>query len=194
MIVRDIAERIETRLLGENGFLPAHWDYSSAAEVMAEIATLVPAYAEVLSAGEGVLRRFEPDGRGDTAWSPPALDEIPRFASDEFPITLIAERNLFYYHGACLTEQVKGMNLVKQEEILHLSLADATRLGITHEDLVEVVSAYGSAECMAQVDQGMPEGTAFISINPVNGSSLFPALTPGAKVCAIRVEGVKRQT
>jgi anaerobic selenocysteine-containing dehydrogenase len=121
------------------------------------------------------------------------LDEIPRFASDEFPITLITERNLFYYHGACLTEQVKGMNLVKQEEILYLGLADATRLGITHDDLVEVVSAYGSAECMAQVDPGMPEGTAFISINPVNGWSLFPALTPGAKACAIRVENVNKR-
>jgi formate dehydrogenase alpha subunit len=178
VIARDLAQRMGTGL----------GDYQSAAEVMAEMAALVPAYAGVSPAADGVLRRFATDGGRGAEWSPDRLDGIPRLASDEFPLTLVTERNLFYYHGACLTEQVKGMNLVKQEERLHLSPVDAARLGIANDALVTVVSAYGSTECIAQVNQGMPEGTAFASINHVNGSPLFPALSPGAKACAIRVE------
>jgi hypothetical protein len=34
----------------------------------------------------------------------------------------------------------------------------------------------------------MPRGLAFASFNRANGSTLFPALTPGGKAYAIRVE------
>jgi formate dehydrogenase alpha subunit len=180
MITRDIA-----RSLGN-----ALWNYQSAAEIMAEISAVVPAYAEVsydaLHVG-GILRRFEP--------APVAqpmsfrLDGIPQITNNQFPLTLITERNLFYYHGACLTEEVKGMNLIKQEEILYLSSVDAVRLGIADGALVKVVSPYGSTECIVQVTDGMvPEGAAFVSFNRVNSSPLFPTLTPCAKACAIRIE------
>jgi formate dehydrogenase alpha subunit len=180
MITRDIA-----RSLGNT-----RWNYQSAAEVMTEIAALVPAYAEVsyeaLDVG-GILRRFEP-----VAATQPIsfrLNGIPQITNNQFPLTLITERNLFYYHGACLTEAVKGMNLIKQEEIVYLSLADAVRLGVADGALVKVVSPYGSTECIVQVTDGMmPEGSAFVSFNRVNSSPLFPTLTPSAKACAIRIE------
>jgi predicted molibdopterin-dependent oxidoreductase YjgC len=178
MIVRDLAERMGT----------AHWSYRSAGDVMAEIASLLPAYAEVdyenLDVG-GALRRFQPTI--EAQFLPFSLDKVPQFASDEFPFTLITERNLFYYHGACLTEQVKGMNLIKKEEILQLSPSDARRLGVADGALVKVESRYGSVECIVQTTSGMPEGAAFTSINRVVGSPLFPTLAPSTKACAIRI-------
>jgi predicted molibdopterin-dependent oxidoreductase YjgC len=120
-----------------------------------------------------------------------SLNGIPRFASDAFPLTLLTERNLLYYHGLCLTEQVNGMNLVKQEEILHLNPLDAERLGLTSGHLAKVVSPFGSAECLVQAAEGLlPEGVAFISFNRLNSSDLFPQLTPMAKAYAVRVESV----
>jgi len=133
----------------------------------------------------GALRRFQPTTKGQ--FTPFSLEKVPQFASDEFPFTLITERNLFYYHGACLTEQVKGMNLIKREEILELSPSDARKLGVADGVLVKVESRYGSAECIVQTTSGMPEGTAFTSINRVVGSPLFPTLAPSTKACAIRI-------
>ncbi len=180
MIAGDIA-----RALGDES-----WSYQSAAEVMAEIGSLVPSYGPVNYEAPdvaGTLRRFGPPA--ETELVPFNLNDVPQLTNEEFPLTLITERNLFYYHGACLTEQVKGMNLVRQEEILHLNQADATRFGVTDGDLVKVVSPYGSTECIVQVANGMmPEGTAFASFNRVNSSPLFPALTPRAKAWAIRIE------
>jgi formate dehydrogenase alpha subunit len=184
MIIRDVVNR----MLGDG-----HWAYQSASDVMAEIRTLVPAYVEAdyerLNVS-GMLRRFEPVIEAE--FVPFSLDRIPRFASDEFPLTLITERNLFTYLGASLTEQVKGMSLIKDEEILHVSPSDANRLGITDGDLVKVVSPYGSAESIVRLSDGMPEGVAFISINRMSGSPLFPALVPSGKACAIRIENVMR--
>jgi predicted molibdopterin-dependent oxidoreductase YjgC len=156
---------------------------------MVEISTVVPVYKDVnyqTLRVDGVLRRFEPAPKARL--EPIGPDGVPRFTSPEFPFTLITERNLFYYHGACLTEQVKGMNLIRQEDVLHLSRSDASQLGITNEALVKVVSPHGDAECTARVSNSLPDGIAFISVNRVVGSSLFPTLVPGIKACAVRVE------
>lgn len=179
MIVRDVAQK-----------MGASWSYPAAAEVMAEIASVIPAYAginyETLDS-EGYIRRFE--SVSPTHPVPFSLDGIPRLTSETFPLALLTERNLLYYHGIDLTEQVAGMNLVKQEELLYLNPLDAGRLGLAEGSLAKVVSAYGSAECLVRLANGLlPEGAAFASFNRNNSSSLFPHLTPSAKAYAIRVE------
>jgi predicted molibdopterin-dependent oxidoreductase YjgC len=166
----------------------AHLNYQSSADVMTEIRSIVPAYTEVnyeTMKVDGVLRRFEPATK--PRFLPFKLDKVPQFSSKEFPLTLMTERNLFYYHGACLTEQVKGMNLIKKEEVLHLSPSDAARLGIADGTVVKVESQHGSAECTAQATSGMPEGVAFTSINRIVGSPLFSTRAPNTKACAIRI-------
>ena len=181
-IVRDLARR-----------LGPHWPCESAADVMAEIAALVPAYAA--AAGHelglsGTVRRFHP--LATTQMEPFSLDNIPTFADADFPLTLIAERNLFHHRGVSLTEGVKGMSLVKHEEVVHLNPGDAARLGIADKALVEVVSAHGAAECTARLTDGVPVATAFISINRLAGSAMFPALAPGVKACGARVRNLER--
>lgn len=177
MIVRDVAQQ-----------LGAEWSYMSAAEVMIEIADLVPAYAGATEESlTGYIRRFEVPRSAEA--EPFSLDGIPQFASDAFPLTLLTERNLLYYHGAGLTEQVAGMNLLKQEEILHLNPLDAERLGLAEGSLARVVSLHGSAECLVRRANGLlPEGATFISFNRLTGSELFPHLTPSTKAYAVRVE------
>lgn len=178
MIARDLAN-----LMGAGD-----WNYQSAADVMNEIASLVPAYRKVNYETldvSGALRRFEPVSK--PKFVPFSLDTIPRITNDEFPLALITERNLFYYHGACLTEQVKGMNLVKNEEVLQLSPSDLTRFGITDGSVVKVTSQHGSAECVVEASRATPEGAAFTSINRVTGSPLFRTLAPSTKACAIRI-------
>jgi predicted molibdopterin-dependent oxidoreductase YjgC len=182
MIARDLA-----RHMGDTT-----WDTGSAAQVMDEIAALVPAYAGMSYQHlglDGITRRFAPDAEEIHPYLPAKLDGIPQFASDPFPLTLITERNLLYYHGACLTEQVPGMNLIKQEETLYLNQADSGQLGVSDGDLVKVVSPFGSSECIVRLaDSMLPERVVFASFNRMSSSALFPALTPDAKAYAIRVE------
>ena len=124
------------------------WGYETATEVMEEIATLVPAYASVSCNDlrpDGILRRFESDAK-TKHFAPIELGRARRLVSDQFPLTLITERNLFYYRGACLTEQVPGMNLIKQEETIYLNPKHIDQLGVSDGDLVRVVSPYGSSE------------------------------------------------
>jgi predicted molibdopterin-dependent oxidoreductase YjgC len=178
MILRDAAKLMRA----------SHWDYSSAADIMTEIALLVPAYRDVKYETpnlSGTVRHFEPTVKAE--FVPFDLEGTPKLVSNEFPFTLITERNLFYYRGACLTEQVKGMNLVKKEETLQLNSSDVTRLGISDGAVVEVTSPYGNAECVVQASSAVPEGAAFTSINRLRGSPLFPTLAPTTKTCPVRI-------
>jgi formate dehydrogenase alpha subunit len=181
MIARELA-----RHMGDTS-----WEYESAAEVMQEIAALVPAYTAVSydTLGEdGLLRRFEPDSATQHAL-PVEFEKVPQITSDQFPVTLITERNLFYYQGVSLTEEVAGMNLIKQEETLYLSPNDTSQLGVSDGDLVKVMSPYGSSDCIVRVANGMlPERVAFASFNRVGNSVLFPMLAPDAKAYPIRIE------
>ncbi|HKM51604.1 MAG TPA: molybdopterin-dependent oxidoreductase [Candidatus Bathyarchaeia archaeon] len=176
-IINDLAERI------------AHvpWNYHSAAEVMMEIASVVPAYAKVdyetLSV-EGLLRRFQPTAKMQFIRF--NLNKISQLSSDEFPLILITERNLFHYHAADLTKHVTGMNLIKESGILQLNPSDAAKLGIVDGDSVKVESRYGSTEFTVRISD-LPGGTAFTSINPTVGSPLFLTGMLGSKACAIRV-------
>jgi predicted molibdopterin-dependent oxidoreductase YjgC len=177
-VVRDLAERMGAEQL----------NYRSAADVTAEITSLVPAYANInykMLNVDGTLRHLQSTTKAQ--FVPFSLDNIPKLSSAEFPFTLMTERNLLCYHGACLTEQVKGMNLIKKEETLQLNPSDAKRLGIADGALVKVESQYGYVECVAQLIEGMPDGLVFTSINRVVGSPLFPTSTPSAKTCAVRI-------
>lgn len=181
MISRDVAGRMSGQT----------WNCQSAIEMMAEIASLVPAYAAInldTLGIEGCQRHFE---TVETKIEPFSLNGTTQITTEKFPLALITERNLYYYYGVCLTERVRGMNIIKQEEIVHLHASDAERLGIVDGVLVNVVSPYGSAACIVQVSNGsMPEGAAFVSFNRVNRSPLFPALCASSKAYPVRIETI----
>lgn len=167
----------------------AGWAYQSAAQVMAEIAAVMPAYATINLNSletEGALRRFETSAHRPVAFD---LHGLPHVANGDYPYTLITERNLQHYFGLCLSEQVSGMERIKREQVLHLNAADAVHLGVANGDPVRLVSPHGSADCVAFVVNGkLPAGIVFTSFNRANPMPLFPAATPTAKVYAVRLE------
>ncbi len=178
MILRDVANLME----------PGRWNYSSAEDVMAEVVSLVPAYRDASCqspAVGGALRRFEPSPKPE--FVPFDLDGPRPLATEEFPLTLVTDRNLFCYRGARLTDQVKGMDLVKDEDTLLLNTEDAKRLGISDGAMVDVTSQYGNAQRVAESSGGVPAGVVFTSVNRGVGSPLFPLMAPTAKAIPVKV-------
>ncbi len=139
------------------------------------------------TAGE-VLAELKARGPQLPRLAAPAYAPAPT-VSAEYAFWLIAERNQFAYRGAMLTERVKGLAQVKPDEdqlVLHPD--DAERLDVGDGDLVRLTTPYGVDTLVAQVSVGVPLGTTFASINPLNGSAIFPAGVPETKACAVRLE------
>jgi len=194
--------------LGGNGF-----DYSNPEQVMEDISSLVPSY-------HGIT--YERLDRGSLQWPCPSTDHpgtpilhTERFATDtgkgkfmpltyrkpgeepdeEYPLLLTTDRSLYHFHGT-MTRRVYGLNVLNKEELLNINPQDAARLGITDNQMVQVVSRRGTVKVKVMVTDTIPSGTVSMSFhfaetrtNVLTCCELdVVAKTPSTKVCAVRIE------
>jgi formate dehydrogenase alpha subunit len=194
--------------LGGNGF-----DYSNPEQVMEDISSLVPSY-------HGIT--YERLDRGSLQWPCPSTDHpgtpilhTERFATDtgkgkfmpltyrkpgeepdeEYPLLLTTDRSLYHFHGT-MTRRVYGLNVLNKEELLNINPQDAARLGITDNQMVQVVSRRGAVKVKVMVTDTVPSGTVSMSFhfaetrtNVLTCCELdVVAKTPSTKVCAVRIE------
>lgn len=208
-IICEIAKR-----LGGTGF-----DHSTSEEVLAEVASLVPAYGGI---------RYERLEHGSLQWPCPT-EEHPgtpilhteRFATDTgkgkfvpltyrrpgeepdetFPLLLTTDRNLFHYHGT-MTRRVYGLNILNEEELVKIHPRDAERWGIKDNQMVEVSSRRGKVKVKARVTEAVNPGTVSMTFHfaeartnlLTSGEVDTVAKTPATKVCAVRIVGLGEQS
>ncbi|MFB6183414.1 MAG: formate dehydrogenase subunit alpha [Haloarculaceae archaeon] len=193
------------------------WDYDSAAEIMDEIADLVPLYGGITHdrlEAEGGLQwpcwdedhdgtRFLyedgfnfPDGKA--RFVPADMGRPAEMPDEEYPLTLTTGRVLYHFHTGTLTRRVEGsMSHVGQSFVeLHPRTADA--LDVETDDYVRVESRRGSIVVKVEVTDRVDEGTVFIpmhfasgAVNELTKGELDPTSgIPEYKVSSVRVTGL----
>jgi NADH-quinone oxidoreductase subunit G len=139
------------------------WELSGPAEVLNEIARLVPSY-----------RGLSFEAMGEHGWQhqepPPAtrrtLVRVETGAaptSSEYPLTLVTGR-LLYDRGPRLRRAGRIQNLVPDGYVM-LHPADARKLGLADGDDVSVISAHGQLDSRAAVSDEIVPGVAFAPCN-----------------------------
>jgi formate dehydrogenase alpha subunit len=209
-ITCDLAKRIEARLGRPNS---AGWDFSHPSEVLAEMGSLVPAYAgikydriEKVGLQNPVPTDDHPGTpflfgesfpRGRGKFHP--LDHVPNAEppDDEYPFILTTGRVLEHWHGGTLTRN-SWMDDVYPEALVEINPADADQLGITNRSPVQVASRRGRITLRARVTEKAIPGVVFIpfafaeaAANELTIDALDPlALIPEYKSCAVNVTTV----
>ena len=195
------------RRMGGRGF-----DFTHPSEIMAEIARFTPSYGGIS------YRRLKGGGlqwpcpteehpgtpilhvglftRGKGRFIP--LDYKPpmELPDADYPLLLTTERSLYQYHTGTMTRKVKGLNVLRGEELVEINPKDASVLGIADGDVVKVTSRRGQVAAKAKVTEASPEGVVAMSFhfaesptNQLTSPALDPiAKIPEFKVCAVRVE------
>lgn len=164
----------------------AKWNYSSPAEVMAEIARLTPTYEAIdyqkLSALGGVqwpctAKRPKGTVRFDPAESGRRLSFVPvkpgfavPVASEEYPILLQIGEAQHYWHQNNLMHKTNiplreynATLLLYPQGYVAISPSDAKDLGLKDRMTAKIVSPYGSMEAMVQVNDKIARGTAYVA-------------------------------
>jgi len=209
-ITAEIAKR-----MGKKGF-----EYTSASEIMDEIAGLTPSYGGIsfkrLDEGslqwpctsedhpgtcimhEEVFSR--PNGKGyfvPIEFRPPVQP-----LSEAYPLLLMTGRRLYHYH-ATMTRKVPGLNVLMPEEVAEINPQDAAPLDIEDGDMVKVTSQQGEVEARARVTEVVPAGMVAMAFHfaecPTNRlissrpETLDPVTqTPAYKTCPVRVAKLGR--
>jgi formate dehydrogenase major subunit/formate dehydrogenase alpha subunit len=214
-IITEVARRMIARgAATPSGDAPhAGWEYTSAADVMAEINSLTPIYAGV------TYQRLEEGAQ--LQWPVPSEDHagtpilhvgkfsrgLGRFAAvehvepdelpdDEYPLMLTTGRVLYHWHGGEMTRRARYLEAMYPEGLVEIHPHDAEQAGISDGQMMRVASRRGEivakAEVTDRVDPGLIFGTFHYPESAVNFLT-NPALDPQAKipefkVCAVRVE------
>ncbi len=197
--------------MGSNGF-----DFSDPARIMDEISRLTPSYGGISFArldnlglqwpcptlehpGTPILhtQKFT---RGKGRFIPLEYKPSLELPDEEFPLILTTGRSIFHFHTGTLSRKVGGLNVLRGEELVEINLEDARSLGIGDGEMVKVVSRRGEVVAKAKVGEVSPAGVVFMTFhfsesptNVLTNSAFDPvAKIPEYKVCAVRVEKVKR--
>ncbi len=187
--------------------------YSSAEEIMTEIASVAPSYGGISYeriAREGGLQWPCPDAdhpgtailhkdafaRGlgrfhGVEYRPPA--EEPDV---EFPLVLTTGRVLQQYHTGTMTRRSEGIDEISCVGCAEISPRDAKDLGISKGDTIRLITRRGEIEATAKVTRRSRPGIVFMPFhykeapaNKLTNPALDPiAKIPEFKVCALRVE------
>jgi len=190
-------------------------NYSSIEEVFNEIRTLWPAVAGI------TYHRIEKKGiqwpcptldhpgtqylfkggfpRGRAPFTRVEYREPEELPDEEYPFILSTGRQLFHYHARSMTGRVPALNTVSPEGYVELNPEDAERLGIIDGEIVKVSSRRGAIEVRAKISERPQKGMVFIPFhfsqaNVLTNTALDPiSKIPELKVCAVRIETVRRK-
>jgi NADH-quinone oxidoreductase subunit G len=139
------------------------WDFSGPADVLQEIAKVVPGYRglDYARLGETGWQRTVPQAAARRSFVMVAADSMVPEA--DYPLTLVTGR-LFYDRGTLLRCSERIQNLVPGGFVL-IHPADAEDFGLADGDDVSVVSASGRLALIAKVSDEIVPGVAFAPRN-----------------------------
>jgi len=201
-IIRQIA-----RKMGGKGF-----DYTHPSQIMDEIAKVTPSYGGIsYSRLEKVSLQWpcptpehpgtpilhpEQFTRGKGWFVPLEYKPSAELPDDEYPLILTTERSLFHFHTGTMSRKVKGLNVLRSEELLEINPKDAEALGVNDGDMVHVISRRGDVETKAKITRSSPVGVVSMTFhfaesptNQLTNPQFDPvAKIPELKVCAVKVK------
>jgi len=195
------------RRMGSQGF-----DFEHPSQIMGEITSLTPSYGGISYSrldngglqwpcpteehpGTPILhtRLFT---RGKGRFVPLGYKPSMELPDSEYPLILTTGRSLFHWHTGTITRRVKGLNILRGEELVEINPEDASTLGVADGEMVRVISRRGEVVAKARVTEVSPVGVVFMTFhfaesptNIITNPALDPvAKIPEYKVCAVRIE------
>jgi len=189
---------------------PCHYD--SAADIMREIASVVPSFGGVsferLDAGESLQWPCpSPDHPGTyflhkdkftrgLGWFYPAVFKEPQeLPDDEYPLTMMTGRHLYHYNAGAMTAREDGINELAGTAYIEINEGDAGAMNVKDGDRVRVSSRRGEIEVTARVGDRVNSREVFMTLHYPEGNANYLtnavfddiAKIPEYKVCAVSV-------
>ncbi|HTX61690.1 MAG TPA: formate dehydrogenase subunit alpha, partial [Methanobacterium sp.] len=206
-IIVELAQKMGVK----NGF-----NFNTAEEVAAEIASLAPIYGGMLyqcledeskqwpcfheeHEGTAILHREEFSTKSGKAKFKPLRYRPPAELPDEdYPLILTTGRIIFHYHTSTMTGADKRMNHLYDQDPVEINPIDAEKMGLEDGELVWIESRRGKIKAPVAITERSPEGMIFMAFHSPNtktnlltNSACDPVTkTPEFKYCAVRVQKI----
>ena len=187
-------------------------NYACPSEIMHEINMLTPSYGGITYArledswgiqwpcpdkahpGTGYLHK-DKFAKGLGTFMPCEFKPLAEVPDDEYDFLLTTGRIYYHYHTGTMTRRISTLEREAPWSFIEINPADANRIGIRQNDLVEVTSRRGSIKARAEVTPRVPPRVVFstfhfheASINLLTNPVYDPvAKIPEYKGCAVKI-------
>ncbi len=194
------------------------WEYSSPADIMAEINALMPSHAgithERLERGETLqwpcpsadhpgtpILHAKGFARGKGKFMP--IDFVPpaERPDDEYPMILSTGRVLYHWHGGEMSRRASGLLEIYSQAQVEINPSDAEKLGLlvprnegNGKKRVRVTSRRGVIESEAWVTERVPPGMVYANFHFPEASAnelTLAVLDPVSKIPSFKVCAVR---
>ena len=88
----------------------------------------------------------------------------PRSRAAEYPFVLVTGRHLYQFNAGTMTGRT-GNAVLRPQDVLEMSPADAARLSLAEGDVVEIESRHGQARLPVHVDSAIQAGQLFATFH-----------------------------
>ncbi len=193
--------------MGKEGFT-----FDTPSKIMEEIASLTPIYGGILynrledvglqwpcpnkqSEGTPVLHS-ETFIEGKGQFVSLEYRQSSKKTDDNYPLTLILGRSLYYTQTGTLARKVDGLVMLRGDETVEINTEDASSLQIEEGERVKVISQHGEVAAKATITDTLLKGTVFMVfplVDNQDGLLTKPDTDPVYKLpkytpCNIRIE------
>lgn len=139
-------------------------DYQNSAEIMEEIAALIPIYSNM---------RYPNLEKGGTQWAPlngmkkrfiPVEYKEPLEKPDtRYPLWIIPRGFHYHYGIGTTTKRAEGLAKVFRDTCIEVHPEDAKSCGLLEGDKVRVISPRGEVETVCRISPDLPKGVAYFA-------------------------------
>ncbi|MDH5383365.1 MAG: molybdopterin-dependent oxidoreductase [Candidatus Aminicenantes bacterium] len=159
-----IVSQLATRL-GKKVF-----NYKKSSDILTEMKKAIPAFSMISTASQEKGKSFFVHETGQEKEKFIVLKPRDRagVTSKAYPFLLLSEYNLDHYRNLTLSEEIKGLEIIRNPNWIKMSPEDAKTLDFKDGDDADIVSPKGKIKGIIRITDSVPEG--------VVGSSLLPLL------------------
>ena len=209
---------IFTEIMNRMGYPQPHL---TAAQIMDEIASLVPSFAGISHArldseevgGRGLqwpclgpdhpgteIMHVGKFSRGLGYFRPAPYVPSSELPDEEYPLVMMTGRILYHYNACAMTERTAGLMEMANDNFVEVNTKDAEELGITDGEIVALSSRRGRITARAEVSNKTRPGEVWMPFHYMDGANWLTnnsldsiSSTPEYKVCAVRLSKLDAQ-
>jgi formate dehydrogenase major subunit/formate dehydrogenase alpha subunit len=138
--------------------------YKNPAEIMEEIASLVPSYASITYSNlekHGIQWPLKNGKKGQ--FSTIEFREPSEKPDQKYPLWIIPRGFHYHYGIGTTTKRAVGLAKVFPDSCIEIHPEDAAQAGLVEGDKVKVISPRGEVETLCRVSGDLPKGVAYFA-------------------------------
>lgn len=142
--------------MGNRGF-----NYKSPSGIMKEMSKAIPGFKGISSSKLGKDKEIfiQEKKKRKKKFIPLKDNHLPIKTSKKYPFFMLVDYNLDYYRNLSLSQEIRGLEKLRDPKWVKISPEDAKSLKLKDGDGVIIESSAGKIKGIAKVTESMPKGT-----------------------------------